>query len=643
MTSVRTDVSDAEVDGVYTAAGSYRMSEALQLSRALVGSYPDSQRCKFLQSWLGLRLGEQAAPELLQQAESLEQDLTLDPMERAELLLLLAVRRMAQGLTLTALKNEGEALALFEHAGRKVGECMAAWQMLVHLISIGDLDEVERLQPLLERRLLGRYDWADAVLAVGRASAAYGRAEAGDKNSRSTCIAIYRDLYERSKQPALCEFRRMVGTNLAVNCALGGEFELAQQLLSELELLDAGVNQVAVITMHAWRAYTHALVGLRDGHLDLAAVELTRALQLENKGQRGANLQSKILEAQAECAFRQGRIEDGRTALQERQKVQDDVLRQLRAKHNAGMEALLREAQLATELRARNADLRLAYDEMEQRVRERSAELAEAQQALNRHAQRGVVSKLLIGVAHQLNTPLGTAGLTVSALRDQLQGLQAQLQSPMRKQDLLASVGQMDDAAALIETNLVRSRSLLSRFSELGLHEQLHQSRRVQLAPWLCEQVEVLQQEWLAVGVQPDLQLEEGIEWLGAVDALGHVLQHLFRNAMRFARVDGRAAPVSLIFQRLLPGPGLCIEVKDQGPGMSELRRAHAFEPFAEQLVTEGGLGLVLVRNLVEGLMRGQVELRANQPQGLCVRIILPDSATGSLYQNVGQTLSDRA
>jgi signal transduction histidine kinase len=43
-------------------------------------------------------------------------------------------------------------------------------------------------------------------------------------------------------------------------------------------------------------------------------------------------------------------------------------------------------------------------------------------------------------------------------------------------------------------------------------------------------------------------------------------------------------------------------------------------------LQTEGGLGLVLLRKLVDALMRGQVELRPNQPQGLCMRIILPDS-----------------
>jgi signal transduction histidine kinase len=624
MTEVRD--SDMAVETFYLAVGSLRWTEVRQRMQELLLRPGNSLRFELLQAWLELRQGHAVAPDLIERAQRLELDASLDPIQRAELLLVLALRCKALGLTVQAMKNESEALALFERAGGRVGACIAAQQMLLHLIGIGDLDELDRLLPSLEQRLLGRFDWLDVYFGGCRATVAYGRAEAGDEGSRRQCIELYRGLYEQTKVSHLEGFRRMIGTNLAVNLALAGEFEAAQLQLQELELLDAGADQQAVVLMQAWRAYTRAQLGLRDGHLDSAAAELAQAVHLELGSQRSANLQIKILEAQAECAFRQGRIDDGRRAIQGRQLVQDEVLRQLRAKHHAGMAAMMREAQLAVELRASNVELRKAYDEMELRVRERSAELAEAQQALHRHAQRGVVSKLLIGVAHQLNTPLGTAGFTVSALRDQLQCLQTQLQAPMRKQDLLQGLTQLDQAAVLVESNLLRSHSLLSRFSELGLHEQLHKSRRVQLAPWMREQVQALQSQWQEAGVQPALQLEEGIEWQGAVDALAQVLQHLFKNALRFGRAAGSPPEITLLLGRRAPEPGLCIEVRDEGPGMSEARRAHAFEPFAEQLLTEGGLGLVLVRNLVEELMRGQVELLPNQPQGLRVRITLPDS-----------------
>ncbi|MCV2369076.1 sensor histidine kinase [Roseateles oligotrophus] len=618
--------SDLAVETFYLAVGSLCWVEVRQRIQVLLQGPGNSLRFELLHAWLEMRQGRAVAPDLIDRARRLELDASLDPTQRAELLMFLALSGKALGLTVQAMKNESEALALFESAGRRVGACMAAQQMLLYLVVVGDLDELDRLLPALEKRLLGRFDWMDVCFEGCRATAAYGRAEAGDEGSRRHCIDLYRNLYERTKASHLQGFRGMVGTNLAVNLVLAGEFEAARLQLQELELLDAGADQRSVVLFQAWRAYTRAQLGLREGRLDLAAAELGQAIQLELGSQRSANLQIKIMDAQAECAFRQGRIDDGRRAIQGRQMVQDEVLRQLRAKHNAGMAAMMREAQLAVELRASNVELRKAYDEMEQRVRERSAELVEAQQALQRHAQRGVISKLLIGVAHQLNTPLGTAGFTVSALRDQVKGLQAQLQAPMRKQDLLLGLAQLDQAAALVESNLLRSHSLLSRFSELGLHEHLHQSRRVEMAPWLREQVQALQPEWRAAGISPELQLEEGIEWLGAVDALAQVLQHLFKNALRFGWVAGSLPEITLLFARFDPAPGLCIEVQDRGPGMSEARRAHAFEPFAEQLLTEGGLGLVLVRNLVEGLMRGQVELLPNQPQGLRVRIILPDS-----------------
>ncbi len=625
--------SAAAVEAIYEAVGCLCWHEAQQGLQVLLQRPNESLRFELLQGWLELRQGRPAAPDLIGPAQQMELDAALDPIQRGELLLFLALSRKSQGLTVQALKNEGEAMALFERAGARAGECMAAQQMLIHLIAIGDLDELDRLLPALELRLLGRFDWLDIYFGGCHASVAYGRAEAGDEGSRRLCIELYRSLYAKTEPAHLHEFRRLIGTNLAINTALAGDFEAAQQQLNELDLQDAGAQRKPNMLMQAWRAYTRGQLDLRDGNFELASAELARALELESGSARSANLQSKVYEAQAECAFRQGRVADGRSAVQQRQRVQDEVLRQLRAKHIAGIEALMREAQMAAELRARNVELRQAYDEMEQRVRERSAELAEAQLALHRHEQRGIVSKLLMGVAHQLNTPMGTANLSISALRDQVQDLLTKLQAPMRKQDLSAALVQMSEAAALVESNLTRSRSLLARFNELGMHEQLHQSRRVQMAPWLREQVQALQLEWQAAGGQPVLRLEDGIEWLGAVEALSHVLQHLFKNALRYGHVEGVPPEVTVLFSRLLPGPGLCIEVQDQGPGMSEARRAHAFEPFAEQLQAEGGLGLVLVRNLVEELMRGQVELLANQPQGLSVRITLPDAGPGSPHQ----------
>jgi signal transduction histidine kinase len=100
-------------------------------------------------------------------------------------------------------------------------------------------------------------------------------------------------------------------------------------------------------------------------------------------------------------------------------------------------------------------------------------------------------------------------------------------------------------------------------------------------------------------------------------DALLQVLFNLVDNAVKYAR-DG--AERWIVVRVAQADGGVCLAVRDSGPGVPERHLAHVFEPFyrGERELTRRsrgtGLGLALVRGLVER-MGARVDGR-NVPDG---------------------------
>ncbi|MYM92159.1 sensor histidine kinase, partial [Rugamonas sp. FT82W] len=84
--------------------------------------------------------------------------------------------------------------------------------------------------------------------------------------------------------------------------------------------------------------------------------------------------------------------------------------------------------EVAERQRAEQA-LQAAHDRLEQQVRERSDELAHALRALMQREKQLGLSRMVVGMAHELNTPLGNARVAASAITAQAEGLRRGLEA----------------------------------------------------------------------------------------------------------------------------------------------------------------------------------------------------------------------
>ena len=123
---------------------------------------------------------------------------------------------------------------------------------------------------------------------------------------------------------------------------------------------------------------------------------------------------------------------------------------------------------------------------------------------------------------------------------------------------------------------------------------------------------------------------------------LQQVLVNLLSNAIKYNRPHGWVR-----LRAELTDHGVCLQVKDNGQGMSMDQQAHLFEPFnrlgAEKTEADGsGIGLVIVQRLVQ-LMGGRIDVCSDAGEGTEVSVFLPRADGQALASAADEARASRA
>jgi len=289
-----------------------------------------------------------------------------------------------------------------------------------------------------------------------------------------------------------------------------------------------------------------------------------------------------------------------------------------------------RRRHLRDRLAAREA-LQRAYDELERKVAERTADLSTANQALQdevaeriraertlRAAQDelvqagklAVIGQLSAGIAHELNQPL-------AALRT-LSGNSVRF---LERGDLPTTRGNLERMAQLVDrmghiTGQLRdfARKSSGQLRAVPLNQALDNALAL-LEPRLRQGRAVIERH----GSSP-----EPVAWCDA-NRLEQVLVNLIGNALD--AMDGVERPVIELACANANGR-VQISVRDHGPGLSEEVLSHLFEPFFTTKPAGVGLGLGLT--ISAGIVRdfGGSLTAHNHPDGGAEFVLdLPQSA----------------
>jgi signal transduction histidine kinase len=218
-----------------------------------------------------------------------------------------------------------------------------------------------------------------------------------------------------------------------------------------------------------------------------------------------------------------------------------------------------------------------------------------------RRERLAALGQLTAVIVHEVKNPLGIIKVSAGALK-------------RRARDPAAA-----ELAACVEDEVDRMDATVRRL--LDLARPPHPSLRpCDLGVVIRQTLDRLQPELERAGILVEAALERRAPTLADAEELGRALFNLFLNA-REAMPDGGRLSV-----RLREAPGAVeIEVADTGCGMDELTRSQLFRPFFTTRHGGTGLGLALVKRVVED-HRGAIRVESRVGEGARFTLSLPAS-----------------
>ena len=207
---------------------------------------------------------------------------------------------------------------------------------------------------------------------------------------------------------------------------------------------------------------------------------------------------------------------------------------------------------------------------------------------------------MLRGVAHEVRNPLGGMELFAGLLSEKLES---------RKQET--------EYLEKIRKEINNLKKVVQEFLDYARPEELKREE-VNLHQFFTEVLEIMAPEAREKGVKLDLQADPTAGFVFDPPKVRRAVINLIRNA-----VSASARGKTVLVQAAPEKTGLRITVSDQGVGIPEEDLPHMFEPFFTTRESGSGIGLALVKKVVDG-HGGRVELKSRAGEGTTVDIWIP-------------------
>ena len=265
-------------------------------------------------------------------------------------------------------------------------------------------------------------------------------------------------------------------------------------------------------------------------------------------------------------------------------------------------------------LEARNAALNQAL-----------TQLQEAQSELVRQEKLASLGRLVAGVAHEINTPLGICVTATSHLVQELKLTREELAAGEMTEDSLHSFFDVvDQSLRIMTTNTQRAAALVRSFKQVAVDQSSDDIRSFNLGAYISEVLLSLQPKLKGRPVKVEVDCPKDLAMESFPGAVSQVLTNMVVNSL----VHGfaREQPGRIRIAAVLEDDMVAFEYGDDGAGMDADTLGKLFDPFFTTRRGSGGsgLGAHILYNLVTGALGGTLRVESSPGKGLQYHLRFP-------------------
>jgi PAS domain S-box-containing protein len=274
------------------------------------------------------------------------------------------------------------------------------------------------------------------------------------------------------------------------------------------------------------------------------------------------------------------------------------------------------------------AQTQAALDENRQQNRALRQALEALQQTQNQllaAEKMASLGRLVAGLAHEINTPVGIAITAVSVLADRTNEVtQLYRDGQVKRVDFEEFLHLLTESGNLIANNLQRAAELIQSFKQVAVDQSSEAARTINLKAYMGEVVNSLSPELKRTKLTVEINGDEDVVLQSYPGALSQIVTNLVLNSIIHAYPPDATGRLTITIARQLERVSL--RYSDDGAGIPPEHQHKIFEPFFTTRRGQGGsgLGLHIVYNLVTQKLGGTISFQSQVGVGATFLITLP-------------------
>ncbi|MPY23027.1 sodium:proline symporter [Shewanella psychropiezotolerans] len=266
-------------------------------------------------------------------------------------------------------------------------------------------------------------------------------------------------------------------------------------------------------------------------------------------------------------------------------------------------------------------------DDRTRELQETLDKLKSAQAHLVETEKQASLGKMVAGIAHEINTPIGVCVTAASHLHDEVVGLKKMFAAgELSEEEFQGFMLTCTESMDIILKNNARASKLIQSFKRVAVDQSSEQVREFGLKEYLGE---------ILMSLRPTLKKEPHKIQVICPDKLicntypgviSQVVTNLIMNSLLHAFKPEQVGKVTI---EVTGSEGnILMNYSDDGVGLDEDGEKNLFDPFYTTKRNQGGsgLGTHLVYNLVTQKLKGEVDVETSPGKGLCYHIRFPQN-----------------
>lgn len=280
-------------------------------------------------------------------------------------------------------------------------------------------------------------------------------------------------------------------------------------------------------------------------------------------------------------------------------------------------------------------DLIKEVEEKTRHLSEAIKELESAQAQLLEQEKMASLGPLVSGIAHELNTPIGTSLTAVTCLLEKNQEISVAMEDKQLSTERLEGFLEVNDQVlGLAESNIQRATNLIDTFKKVSVREPLEDPTKFHLLGILNDAISMIETEYSEYRVKYQIDVLPVLSVHSYPELLLQVFSSLLDNS--YTHGFSKQKPQRIVISAHCMSDVLKISYMDDGKGLTEQAKERMFDPFysSKPASQSMGLGMTIIYNIIRVQLHGEIKLNKKINNGYHLDILLPLSPHKKIKPN---------